>query len=526
MKTRRTVYRLSVFVLAVLILDMLSSASIAAAQQPVGSGPVPWAAGTRLPRFIGAPAQAHPLPPSRTPQNPSMGPNPFSHDHNDTWMSDTYDIAGPLGREPQVWSSTMTEARRDPNSPNFECPGVTADSQGRLILSCTGYGEWSLVLVDPVTLEVLTYKLLPMPPDLARAVSASYLYLDNHDQAVVPVVDANDGNKVKIQVYHTAGSPGNLGFELAAEYDISAAITEPGDNVNGVLPDWQGRIWFVVRNSATVGVLDPATGSVKWQKLEGSITNSFAMDRDAAYIDTTKYMYRVELGPDGVPQVVWKAGYRNILTKKPGQLSAGSGTTPTILGHGKYVAITDNDNQLHVVVYRTEPQLNPQDQILCEVPVFKEGAGADENSLIGSGLTLIAYNAFGYDLDKVFKDNKSMPTEPGIARVDIDPNGKGCEKVWENDAVELIDTVQKMSTKTGLVYAVTRKWDHQAPGYEADGLDVYYLSAIDVRTGQVVWERLMGTGFGYDAFGDIVIGPNGTVYMPEYGGLIAVRDGS
>ena len=56
------------------------------------------------------------------------------------------------------------------------------------------------------------------------------------------------------------------------------------------------------------------------------------------------------------------------------------------------------------------------------------------------------------------------------------------------------------------------------------GLDVYYFSAIDFRTGGVVWERLLGTGFGYDSFSEVMIGPTGTAYLPQYGGLIAVRD--
>jgi len=50
----------------------------------------------------------------------------------------------------------------------------------------------------------------------------------------------------------------------------------------------------------------------------------------------------------------------------------------------------------------------------------------------------------------------------------------------------LTDQVAKMSTRTGLIYAVTRKYDTEAPGYEDPGLDVYYFSAINFRTGSVV----------------------------------------
>jgi len=512
--------------LAVLVLGalLLGTSLPAYASDPVT--PIPPGPETSLPEFIGEAGGVQPLPNTRVPQNPFLAPNPFSFVHNDTWASDVYDIAGPLGEEPEVLSNRMAEARLDPDSKVFQCCGAV-DSHGRPMLSYTGPGEWSLVLVDPVSLEVLAYKLMPPPETLLMALSTAYVYLDNHDRlfAMVRERDPNT-NEVqnKIQVMQIVGSPGDLSFDVVHEYDVSAYVDE-GDKINGLLPDWQGRIWFVVRDSGLLGVVDPDTGSVQHTHLEGSITNSFAMDRDAAYIVTTEKMYRIELDSDGIPQVVWEEGYQNIDQTKPGQLSAGSGTTPTILGNGKYVAITDNAEQMHVTVFRTERKLDPNEKrIVCEVEVFEPGAGADENSLVGLGLSLIAYNAYGYDLPTIFAMKKSLPSEPGIARVDIDPNGKGCRLVWENDTVSLTDSTAKMSTRSGLIYAVTRKYDTEAPGYEDPGLDVYYFSAIDFRTGSVVWERLLGTGFGYDNFSAVIIGPTGTAYIPGYGGIVAVRD--
>ena len=463
--SKRSVIIVVVALAALLLLIGTVSASTPAVETNLAAPavaaavtPIPWAANTSLPEYIGAPAKAHPLAPARVPQNPFLAPNPFNYVHNDAWASDVYDIAGPLGRDPAVLSTTLAEARRNPSSIVFGCSGDVIDSHGRLILSCTGPGEWSLVMVDPATLEVLTYMYLPVPVDQASSWATAYLYLDNNDRVVMPVVD---GNTVKIMVVQTLESAGKPHFEVVGEgYDISSYIG-PGDNINGLMADWQGRIWFVVRTAATVGVLDPATGAIKTLALEGSITNGFSMDRDAAYIVTTAKMYRVEAGPDGVPHKVWEEGYENVGFKKPGQLSAGSGTTPTILGNGKYVAITDNADQLHVVVYRTDAQLTPGKQrIVCEVPVFKAGAGADENSLIGSGLSLVAYNAYGNDFDKLFVPPSSRRRmSPVWQRVDIDPNGKGCTKVWENDSVTVSDEVHKLSTKTGLIYAIGRKWD-------------------------------------------------------------------
>ncbi len=164
-----------------------------------------------------------------------------------------------------------------------------------------------------------------------------------------------------------------------------------------------------------------------------------------------------------------------------------------------------------------------EERKVCEVPVFENAeGGALENSLIGFGQSLIVYNNYKYNLDTVFETFESGQSEPGVARVDIDPDGTGGQLVWENDNITLTNAVQKMSNMTGLIYAVTRKYDTE--GYEDPGLDVYYFSAIDFRTGEVVWERLLGTGFGYDSFSEVMIGPTGTAYLPQYGGLIAVRD--
>jgi hypothetical protein len=256
---------------------------------------IPWEAPTDLPDYVGAPAKAHPLAPPPVPQNPFLARNPFNYVHNDPWMSDTYDVAGPLGRAPAVLTSNLIEARGDPNSVAYMCT-IMFDSLGRLVMSCGEPGFWGLALVDPQTLEVLAHESLPGTYDMHTIVATGYAYLDNLDRVVLPGFDN------KIQVRTTSPSPGHPAFEIVSEYDISAYVPS-GDKVNGLMADWQGRIWFVVRNAATVGVVDPATGSIKVLPLDGSITNSFAMDRDAAYIVTTKWMYRVELGPDGAPQV-------------------------------------------------------------------------------------------------------------------------------------------------------------------------------------------------------------------------------
>ena len=76
-------------------------------------------------------------------------------------------------------------------------------------------------------------------------------------------------------------------------------------------------------------------------------------------------MLRVDAGADDELQIVWSVPYATIGTVRSGQLELGSGSTPTILGEGKYVAITDNADQMDLVVYRTDAQLDPSRHPRC-----------------------------------------------------------------------------------------------------------------------------------------------------------------
>ena len=69
------------------------------------------------------------------------------------------------------------------------------------------------------------------------------------------------------------------------------------------------------------------------------------------YIVSDAALYRFDAGADGTPAVTWREKYPNSGVQKPGQVSPGSGTTPTLMG-SEYVAITDNADPMDVVVYK------------------------------------------------------------------------------------------------------------------------------------------------------------------------------
>jgi hypothetical protein len=501
-------------------------AAILALLVPVGAGaqevtPIP-GPDTTLPDYIGAPAKAHPTANSGVPQNPFLAPNPFNSAHDDPWMSDTVDIAGPLGRDPEVLSSTLAEARNHSDSTIFQCVGAAFDSHGRLLTACTGTGpsgqEASVVLADARSLEVLAHYHLPTPENSLSALSAAYWYFDNRDRFTI------SAGPNRIITLVEGGSEANLELELQDDYDVSGVVPDD-DRIAGAMADWQGRTWFVTaglgEDTAKACVLNPATyPDVKCQALGEyeQIFNTFAVTKTAAYIVTSKKMYRVWAGSDDDPYVVWSEPYTTIDEVRPGQYELGSGTSPTILGEGKYVAITDNAEQLQVVVFRTDERLGPKEtRKVCEVPVFDfegGGPGALSNSLIGSRLSLIAENTYGYAM--YWQQDGEPPSAPGFERIDINANGKGCTKVWSNP--DVASTISgKLSTRTGLIYIYARKMEND--------LDVYYLTALDFRTGEVVWEKKVGAGFAFDHYYTaLLVGPDETVYAGLYGGLISLWD--
>jgi outer membrane protein assembly factor BamB len=106
----------------------------------------------------------------------------------------------------------------------------------------------------------------------------------------------------------------------------------------------------------------------------------------------------------------------------------------------------------------------------------------------------------------------------GVERVDINPDGRGCTKVWHSDE-RAPSVVPKLSRGNGLVYVYTK--DPQP-----DGSDTWYLTAIDFGTGQTIYKRLAGEGLGYNNhYAPITIAQDGTVYVGVLGGLVRIADG-
>jgi hypothetical protein len=256
--------------------------------------------------------------------------------------------------------------------------------------------------------------------------------------------------------------------------------------------------------------VDPASGAVRALPLREPITNSFAIDETGGvYLVTEAAAYRLDYGTSGFPVVSWREVYENSGIAKPGEVGPGSGTTPTLLGRD-LVAIADNADPMNVVVYRRAKKTNSS-RTVCVQPVFEKGASATDNSLIGAGRSLVVENNYGYSGPASTQQGKS--TSPGLERVDLDADGSGCRSVWRSSE-RAPTVVPKLSAANGVVYTYTKD-------ARDDGVDAWYLTALDFRTGRTIYKRLGGEGLGHNNnYAPVTLGPDGTAYVGVLGGLV------
>ena len=276
------------------------------------------------------------------------------------------------------------------------------------------------------------------------------------------------------------------------------------------------------------------------------IQNSFAVGRDGVYIVTDLALYKlwfneetkkIELDPNWEHNFVGGGTmYENDLTRKPGHLNAGSGTTPTLLGD-RFVAIVDNDtSRVNICIFSQKTG-----KLIDKFPLFKKDSSACENSIIAYKNTLIVANTFGY-VDP-FNENK---TPGGLMRFDFDETTGHFfqRKDWPaySDPIDAKTATPKLSTANGLVYFYNRD---ENPNSEYNG---WQITTMDFRTGLKVFSikpffkegefhdnvkgliRKMSLGkeyYGYKVFnnlwGTFSFGPNNSLYIGAYRGFVRFR---
>jgi len=453
------------------------------------------------------------------PQHPFLAPNGLSNMHNDAYMTDTYETGGPLNQDPQV---TIKSYADGPNTVST----ITFDSEGRIILTSASMQNYSILMLDPDSMDVIAqYALPPRDTDdplypFGDTSGAAYFVLDADDRVLF--TDADNA----IQIIRYSDEKGE--FEQLERFDLSdhvVPLTAPAmDHVQMTMPDWKSEyLWFTTRYGI-VGTVEEQSGSIRTIELEGEeIQNSFAVGEDGVYIISDHAMYRFSPDQEGTPQEDWSFQYDRGSRIKPSNFNRGSGTTPQLFGD--LVAISDN----------AEPRMNilflkrSDGTEVCRIPVFDDGKSTTENALPGlaregeNGLeySVIVDNNYGIERDSIFLEGRSWKNHAGgLVRVDLLPDGTGgfeCTQVWRSSE-KSSQVLPKLSLETGLLYVYT---------YEVldDGEYTWFLTAVNFKNGETVFSIPTGKGLEYANFGPpMIMSPEGAVYLGTMQGMLRVKD--
>ncbi|MBA2954802.1 hypothetical protein GON03_10735 [Nocardioides sp. MAH-18] len=350
-----------------------------------------------------------------------------------------------------------------------DCERLVVGGEGRLVAMCGGEHP-VLRLVDATSLRQRARTELPGAGCDGRLAAAGTQVVATSGQRVL-VVDSDD-------------------LAIAASFDLAERLAAD-DCVVGLGVDG-GRAWFVTAGGVA-GVV--AKGRVRTVELGDRVEQDLAVGNAGVYIAGDEALHRVGLRGDE-PVVAWSSAYEE---------GGERGAAPVVLRSG-LVAVADNrDPRLQVVLHRADTG-----EVKCRAEVFDDGSGAADGGLVAAGDDVVVTNAHGYagPLSTIL----GRTTDRGVATVSAD-----CAMRWTLE-LDVPSGAPAVSTDDGLVYVWSKR-------HSWLGVDAWYLSAIELRSGRLVWARRVGLNGLHDNHGgSVVLGPERAAYAPVLGGLVRVAD--
>ncbi len=432
------------------------------------------------------------------PPNPYAGPDGTWNMHGDAGASDTTPFEGPGARPSPAQPVPLPAV----------CPTILSGSDGMVQALCTEYVDRapSLYLLDPTTLLPVARRHL----SAGSLLGGVYAYVDDESRLVTV-----DGSGSLLWLTH---SRSGLGWSIDVEREVPVPLPE-GDAVATVGPGYDANVWFATARGRA-GYVTPGGDVVTTslgagdEKVANSISS--APSGVAVTTDHATYLLRAGRGGDSV-QTVWRQPYDRGEARKPGQLSHGSGSTPTFFGErtgSDLVVITDNASpRENLLVYRAR-----DGREVCRLPILTEESSGTENSPVAWGSSVYIASTYGYPYPAQATEDagESVPAEAafagGMERIDVDERSGTCTSVWRNEVPSA--AVPRLSRGEDVLYTVARR---------GNGL-TWRLARIDPANGAVLSETFLGLGPLANTLQMVgTILPDGTLLQGTLAGLVAVR---
>lgn len=350
-----------------------------------------------------------------------------------------------------------------------DCDRLVVDGEGRVVALCGG-DHPVLRLVDASSLRQRARTELPGSGCDGRLAAAGAQVVATSGQRVL-VVDSGD-------------------LAISASFGLADLLADD-DCVVGLGVDGE-RAWFVTA-AGVAGVV--ADGRVHTVELGDSVAEDLTVGNEGAYVAGDRALHRVGLRA-GRPVVAWSSPYEE---------GGERGGPPVVLRSG-LVAVADNrDPRLQIVLHRADTG-----DVACRAEVFDDDAGAADGGVVAAGDDVLVTNAHGYagPLSTVL----GRTTSRGVAKVAPD-----CTVLWTLE-LDVPSGAPAVSTDDGVAYVWSKR-------HSWLGVDAWYLSAIELRSGRLVWARRVGLTTLHDNHGGaVVLGPERAAYAPVLGGLVRVAD--
>lgn len=408
-----------------------------------------------------------------SPSASGAGPAWTSLMHGDPESTDSTAYRGP-GRTGHLAASS---------TPGGVCAATFVGSDGYPVSLCTAYVAGSppqfatpvVTLFHPRTARVLAR----LPLTKGQLLGGVYGFLDNHDRVV-----AADGSGRILRVGHHRTT---AGWELRVDAATDISKHLDGDGVTGLAPDHLGRTWFATTGGVVGTVAQNGrigTARLPWGEQLG---NGLTVHRTGVSVLSTHALYEMRADADGVPRTMWRRTYDRGTARKPGQLTWGSGTTPTYFGPGGdgWVAIVDSAAVPNLIVYRSDDGSR-----VCRMRAFAAPNQGTENSPMAWGRSLVIPSTYGFQYPPMAVSGPSVPAAApfrgGMTRIDVS-DGR-CRRVWETTA-DRMATLPRLSRADGLIHGLA--YGPYAPGPQQLGPVNY--AAIDFATGRRIVTRRVAT---------------------------------
>lgn len=257
------------------------------------------------------------------PANPYMGPPGTATMHANAASSNATTNPGPGSGGVLITSTNF----------NAVFSTILMGSDGMIVSVATQWADrtpW-VYLLNPTTLEPLaTMKLFRSTT--SDMVGGIYSYLDNNNRLVL--VNANGQLQRISYSQQTSGS-----WQLNVASQVSIGYPD----VVGLVPDYQGRVWFATAQGTTgtssgavVGYYDPTSNQTSAFQLPAGeqVANSISSSPSGVAVASTSALYLFQSGSGGVEQL-WRETYdrgparsRASSAGAPGRRRCSSGPTP------------------------------------------------------------------------------------------------------------------------------------------------------------------------------------------------------